>query len=178
MKIPLLPKNFEEFRVMYDEMAGTPEGAAALFVIALKMYAENPETGYSCIMLMRETNDLRKSASRHSFQGYTMCMMELSLLESQLSSQPYLPDSYFNGAWPTNNYLHGDRDQEIDISSNPYSGDASTGRFKVFVRSSGADTPRPVLTVKNEDGHWKVKEYSSLIIGIRKAAREERSVNL
>jgi len=35
MKIQGLPANVEEFKLMRDEVAKTPEGGAAMFIIAL-----------------------------------------------------------------------------------------------------------------------------------------------
>ena len=40
-------------------------------------------------------------------------------------------------------------------------------RAKLFVFSSGADSPRPVTVKKNNRGLWKATSYSSLDVGVR-----------
>lgn len=178
MKISSIPSNAEAFKTMRDQIAVTPEGGAAMFVLALKMWISNPNEGIKCLIMQREINDLQASNAADSYSGYALGASEFSLTKSQLSRQPYIPSSYFVGATPSNNYQHAEADLELEITSNPYSGDLNAGKFKVFVKSSGADSPRPVMMVRNDKGLWKVKEYSSLIVGIRKSANEERKDDL
>ncbi len=178
MKISTFPKNAEEFKLLRDTVAVTPEGGAAMFVIAMKMWVSNPAEGIKCMIMQREINDLQPQNGAESYMGYSLGSSEYSLFRSQINHQPYLPDSYIAGAVPGNNYQDADIDLEFEITSNPYSGDPSSGKFKVFIRSSGADSPRPVTMVRNDKGLWKVKEYSSLIVGIRNAQKEERSDDL
>ncbi len=178
MKLPNLPRNAEEFKTLRDQLAVTPEGGAAMFVAALKLYSSNPEEGIKCLVMQRDINDLMQTSGANSYMGYALNNSEFSLLKSQLSKQKYLPDSYFTGALPANNYTVPPGEAGLEITTNPYSGDPESGKVKVFVRSSGADTPRPVAMSRNDKGLWKVKEYSSLIVGIRKAASEERQDNL
>lgn len=178
MKLPRFPLNADDFKALRDEVAGTPEGGAAAFIVALKLFSDNPEEGIQCLIMQREINDLVQSNQAQAYKGYSLSSSELSLLKSQLNRQKYIPDSYFMGATPENNYAVPEGSWEFDITTNPYSGDPNSGKVKLFVRSSGADTARPVQMMRNEQGIWKVKEYSSLIVGIRKAAQETRQDNL
>ena len=57
--------------------------------------------------------------------------------------------------------------------TNPYSGDASEGRLKVFVASSGAASPRPVTLQRNNRGLWKAVEWSSLTLGVAAPSSED-----
>jgi hypothetical protein len=172
MKITRLPANADDFKTMRDEVAVTPEGGAAMFVIALKMYTENPEEGIKCLIMQKDIADLMQSNNAGSYKGYALNVSEFSLLKSQVGKQPYIPNSYFVGAKPENNYTIPEGNFELDIAANPYSGDPNSGKVKLFIRSYGADTSRPVAMVRNDKGLWKVKEYSSLIVGIRKMASE------
>ena len=45
----ILPANFEDFIADAKEKMSEPESAAALFVVALKMYMESPEEGKKCL---------------------------------------------------------------------------------------------------------------------------------
>jgi hypothetical protein len=178
MKITKLPTNIDEFKVLRDELAITPEGGAAMFVIALKLFVEDPQLGLSCLIMQREINDLTASNAPGSYMGYMLNASEFSLMKSQLAKQPYIPASYFVGTTPQNSYSIPTGGFEMDITTNPYSGDPNSGKVKLFIRSSGADMSRPVAMVRNDKGLWKVKEYSSLIVGIKKSASEERQDNL
>lgn len=178
MKIKGLPTNVEEFKLMRDEVAKTPEGGAAMFIIALKIYSGHPSEGLKCLIVQREINDLHVSGGEDSYSGYAMPGCELSLIKTQLCRQPYIPDSYFVGTSPENDYKINEGDLQFDITTNPYSGDPSTGKVKVFVRSSGADTARPVQMQRNTKGIWKVKELTSLIVGIRETANDTRQASL
>jgi hypothetical protein len=142
MKLSKLPVNADEFKAMRDQLAVTPEGGAAMFVAALKLFTVNAEEGIKCLVMQREINDLMQSSSPNSYMGYALNNSEFSLLKSQLAKQKYLPDSYFAGALPANNYTIPDGEAELEITTNPYSGDPESGKVKVFVRSSGADTPQ------------------------------------
>lgn len=46
----------------------------------------------------------------------------------------------------------------------------SADKAKMFVYSTGADTPRPVALTRNDKGLWKGVEWSSLEVGIRASA--------
>jgi len=118
------------------------------------------------------------SGGEDSYSGYALPGCELSLIKTQLCRQPYIPDSYFVGTSPENDYRIDEGNLQLDITTNPYSGDPSSGKFKVFVRSSGADSARPVQLQRNNKGIWKVKEFTSLIVGIRETANGTRQDNL
>jgi len=49
VKINKIPSSVEEFVEMRNEIAKTPEGGAAMFLLALKMYIDNPK----CILTIR-----------------------------------------------------------------------------------------------------------------------------
>jgi hypothetical protein len=38
---------------------------------------------------------------------------------------------------------------------------------KVFIQSGGKDNPSPVQLRKNDEGYWKIYEYSSLYTGVK-----------
>ncbi|WP_167882958.1 DUF6935 domain-containing protein [Leptospira barantonii] len=46
------------------------------------------------------------------------------------------------------------------------------------IRLSGADTPRPVTLKKNAKGVWKAREFSSLLVGIKKPASKNPADDL
>ena len=91
-----------------------------------------------------------------------------SLIKSQLNNYPYVTASYFLGSSPENNYTIPEGELSFELSSNNYSGDKDNGPFKVFIKCSGAASPRPMTLKKNDKGIWKAHEFSSLVVGIQK----------
>ncbi|PLW91687.1 MAG: hypothetical protein C0592_14615 [Marinilabiliales bacterium] len=173
MKIDNYPQSLEQFIELRNQIATTPEGGLACFIIALREYAEKGEEALPWLIICREINDLQESNQPGNYKGYTLGRSELSRINSQFARQKYIANSYFVGATPENNYTVP-ATAEFQFSSNKYSGDPSEGETKIFVGCSGASTPRPSRLKRNEKGIWKVKEYSSLIVGIMGADSEKR----
>ena len=69
------------------------------------------------------------------------------------------------GTSPDNGYTLPEPPYTLEITRNPYS-EINENTVKVFVLSSGADSPRPVTLKQNSRGIWKVS-VESLILGIR-----------
>lgn len=172
MKIENYPQSLEQFIELRNQIATTPEGGLACFIIALREYAEKGDEALPWLIVCRDINDLQKSTKPNNYKGYMLGNSELSLIKSQIGKQKYLPNSYFVGATPENNYTVP-ATVEFKFSRNKYSGDPSEGEVKIFVACSGASMPRPSRLKRNEKGIWKVKEYSSLIVGIMGAASEK-----
>ncbi|MDO5666695.1 MAG: hypothetical protein Q4G44_02605 [Alcaligenaceae bacterium] len=66
--ITRLPTTVEEFKVLRQQIADEPHGAAAAFVVALQMYLEDAEVGEECLAMsvtpsQRNTGNPKKLAS-------------------------------------------------------------------------------------------------------------------
>jgi hypothetical protein len=84
----------------------------------------------------------------------------------RLSGKSYLPNSYFAGATPENNYTPT-LPLTVEVTENPYSYDQE-GYAKLYIASGGADSPRPlVLRLKPSTGEWFLWEQL-LLADIRK----------
>lgn len=172
MKISPYPQSFEDFLELRNSISDSPEGALACFIIALREFSQKGAEALPWLIICRDINDLQESQKANNYKGYMLGVRELSLLNSQINKQKYIPDSYFSGSSPENNYSVSET--EFSFSSNKYSGDPAEGRTKIYAACSGAATPRPATLVKNDRGIWKVKEYSSLIVGIMAPASSRR----
>ena len=173
MKIDNYPQTLEQFIELRNQIANTPEGGLACFLIALREFALKGDEVLPWMIMCRDINDLDESANPGSYKGYMLRNSELSRLKSQIAHQKFLMDSYFIGATPENNYTVP-QNIEFSFSSNKYSGDPADGLTKIYVYCSGASSPRPASMKRNEKGVWKVKEYSSLYVGIQSPASEKR----
>ncbi|HRY60671.1 MAG TPA: hypothetical protein P5266_00630 [Candidatus Fermentibacter sp.] len=155
--IPAIPRDLNEFSGLARLISATPQGAAALMVLALEAFTRDGALGSAMIGIACGGTD---------GDGGTGARM-LPLVRMQLERQPFSPRSYFDGATPSNGYRLPDTPPAMTFTSNDYSGDEGSGRFKVFIRCSGADSPRPVTCKLREDGAWAALEWSSLLLGVR-----------
>lgn len=154
--IEAMPRDLQEFVLLARCESGTPQGAAALLVIALGAFAEDEVLGSEMI-----------SVAVTGAGGWEPSAHQTALIRSQIGEQPFIPRTYFEGTSPAGGYALPGAPLVLSFTSNDYSGDQSTGPFKVFVQCSGADSPRPVTCVRHGDGTWVAEEWSSLLLGVR-----------
>ena len=163
-----LPSTVEEFVKMRNEIAVTPEGGATMFIVALKIYTKNPDVGSKCLVI---ATDRSRLTTGDVYKGFQLMKTDMNRIKLQMERYPYIPNSYFKGSTPKNGYKFN-YPGKMTFSSNAYSGNKAEGNFKVFVKCYGADSPRPIKLVKNNKGFWKAKEWSSIIMGMRKPVVE------
>ncbi len=162
VKIDKLPASVEEFTQIRDQLALTAEGGAAVFILALKLYGENPSLGEQCLVIAIDRSKLQPG---NVYKGMAVSNFDMSRLKEQMRQYPYVANSYFAGATPDNGYTVN-VPTEMYCSENSHSGNQADGEFKVFVQSAGADSPRPMRMIRNNRGIWKAAEWSSIIMGI------------
>ncbi len=165
-----LPKNAEQFKQLRNQTATTAEGGAAMFVLALKLHLKDKKVGQAALVMSVNRKLLDKSLT--GYKGYDLRKAHTSLLNCQLKNAPYLPDSYIVGSSPENGYAVK-LPFKIRVMRQATSGYGSEDTVKVFVASSGADSPRPITLKQNNRGYWKAHEWSSLLVGVRKPVVEE-----
>jgi|GEM_PF-439246 len=145
-----LPKTREELEALPEAVLETPFQTAALTVAALCHYGENPEETLDMIRFLKGPNPLS--------------VYETQFLRDRLGGKDYVPRSFFAGTSPDNSYTP-DVPYVITVEEDPYSY-AQDGYAKLLIRSSGADSARPVKLVK-KDGKWYLWE-NMLLSDIRK----------
>ena len=94
-------------------------------------------------------------------------------LRDRLRGKVYLPLAYFEGATPENGYQPC-VPYTLNVLADPRPQDIELGYMRVFLKTSGADSPRPMkLRQKASTGEWFLWEYSSILSGIRIPAAED-----
>lgn len=147
-----LPTNLEELKASPYASLQKPEYAPALFLAAMKVYEKDVEAAHQMIQFLQGPREL--GAYDKQF-----------LRDRMRSNGFYLIDSYFNGTSPENNYTPT-LPLTVSITENPHSY-AVEGIAKLFIRSSGADSPRPVeMKLKPSTGQWFLWNQL-LLAGIR-----------
>lgn len=162
-----IPSSIEEFIKLRDQKATTPEGGAAMFCIAMKIYMDNKDLGEKCFVAIADKSELKKG---DTYKEYTL--INWRTIRSASEAYPLIAKSYIQGSSPENGY-EVSLPYKYKFLSGKYSGDPSTGKTKIFVECSGADSARPIHMTKNDKGIWKASKWSSLYAGMKPAIINE-----
>lgn len=134
-----LPENVDQMRTLPEAAMDTPFKTAALTVCALCAFAASQEVGTELLNYLRGPRPLNGqdiSFLRDRFRG----------------DRTYIPFSYFEGATPDNNYTPT-QPYTVTVTSDAHSFDEQ-GYARLYIASSGADSPRPIKLRKKGDGQW------------------------
>ena len=156
--IQKIPENLQEFEVLAAK-GQQPECICALFLCALALFERDKEAGTAAMNLLRGPKP--------------MTPYDCQFLRDRLRGKSYLPLAYFEGATPGNNYQPR-VPYILNVLADPRPQDIEPGYLRVFLTTSGADSPRPMkLRQKVSTGEWFLWEYSSILSGIRIPVAED-----
>lgn len=164
------PSDFSSFESFRDANASTSQGAVIVLLAALSIYSKNAEEGKKALIISLDANSLISDTSPNGYKGFNINRNTIDLVKRQLEQHPYLIGSYLPGSSFQNGYKPSNPPYNFTLTSNRFSGTEESGQKKLFLPSSGADTPRPVTVKRNAKGVWKASEFSSLLVGIKKPA--------
>lgn len=170
VQIDQLPRSVADFVTLRDRIATSPQGGAAVMVVALLLYTQDEEFGQQCLAAAVDRGRLVKGSQ--GYQDQQLNARDMQLIRTQIAAHPYLPRSYVQGATPENGYRLPDPPYRFDFAYNPHSGNPDSGVYKPFVVCSGASSPRPVTMRRDSGGIWKAHEWSSLVVDIRPPAHQ------
>jgi hypothetical protein len=170
VQVDRLPESIEDFVALRDAVAKTPQGGAAMMVVALLAFAEDEALGQQCLTVAVDRGRLQEGPD--GYKGWQLRKSDMRRIGEQVARQSYLPKAYIKGATPENGYTLPAPPYIIEFSDNPYSGDPASGTYRVFVACSGAASPRPTTLKRNDKGIWKVFEWSSLVVGVQAPAAQ------
>ena len=156
--IQKIPESLQEFEALAAGQR-TPEKISALFLCALSLFDRNMADGVSAMNLLRGPKP--------------MTPYDAQFLRDRLRGKAYLPLAYFAGATPENGYTPR-TPYRLNVLADPRPQDLEPGYLRVFLRTAGADSPRPMkLRQKPSTGEWFLWEYSSILSGICVPASED-----
>lgn len=151
-----LPATLSEFEAL---PRGTTEEVCAAFLCALNLYIKDKDAGVAAMNLLRGPRP--------------MTPYDVQFLRDRLRGKEYLPSAYFEGATPENGYVPN-RPYVLNVLPDPRPQDVEEGYVRVFLKTAGADSPRPMkLRCKPSTGEWFLWEYSSILSGIRIPAAQD-----
>lgn len=147
----VLPKTSEQFSALANGKLTSPENTCALFLLALNMYTQDKDAGLEAINLLRGPRPMN---------GY-----ESQFIRDRLRDKSYLPLAYFDGATPDNNYTPTEP-YIVNVYPDPRPQDCEAGYMRLFLKTTGADSTRPIK-LRQKGDEWFLWEYSSILSGIR-----------
>ena len=156
--IQKIPENLQEFEVLAAK-GQQPERICALFLCALALFERDKDAGTAAMNRLRGPKP--------------MTPYDCQFLRDRLRGKSYLPLAYFEGATPGNSYQPR-VPYILNVLADPRPQDVEPGYLRVFLTTSGADSPRPMkLRQKVSTGEWFLWEYSSILSGIRIPVAED-----
>ena len=136
-----------------------PEMTCTLFLAALQLYTRDANAGTEAMNVLRGPRP--------------MTPYDAQFLRDRLRGKEYLPLAYFEGAAPENSYTPA-QPYVLNVLPDPRPQDMEPGYLRLFLRTAGADSPRPIkLRQKPSTGEWFLWEYSSPLSGIRIPAAQD-----
>lgn len=145
--IETAPRDDAEFAAMRDQRATTPEGGAAMFALALNLFSDGHAEGPSFLgrVIDQKYVSGREPSDMKGFRYFN-------------GAKPYLAHSMIQGTSPASAYARPPLPWTIAITRVVPNGETEA---KVFIQTTGADSPKPLTLKRNDKGIWKASEWSS-----------------
>ncbi|MCQ2522067.1 MAG: hypothetical protein MJ105_06780 [Lachnospiraceae bacterium] len=142
-----LPTDVATLTALPEASLDSPFKTAALTLVALMQYENNPEMCFQMLDALRGPDPMTPVAK--------------SFIKERLSGKMYVVRSYFAGATQQNNYTPV-QPYTVSIMENPYSYPEENWAT-MFVQSTGADSPRQIkLRKKPSTGQWFLNDIQCL----------------
>ena len=159
MKITVssVPTTSEEFSALPQNDLSKPENTCAMFLLALALYLKDSNAGVAALNTLRGPRPLSN--------------YDIQFLRDRLRGKSYLPLAYFDGATPQNNYTPA-TPLTLQVLADPAPQYTEDGYLRLFLKTAGADSPRPI-TLRRKGENWFLWEYSSILSGIRIPVKDD-----
>lgn len=168
-----LPTSVEEFLALRKELMSDKDewnrayGGAALFMYALLVRTYDAELGAKFLVISLDAYNL---SDGDVYKGKKWTKSASFHLDEQLGPKPHIPRSHVKGSSNGNGYK-ADLKKPVTLVFRRQLKHVplpNTGKAKVFACTSGAPTCRPINLHRNTKGIWKVYEFSSISVDIKK----------
>ncbi len=157
--------NFNKFKAAWEKDASDPYNSIIYYLIAALNIEKDPKLADAMMTVVVSKRDCIESSSSPS--GLKLGK-SASYYIGQFQEDKNIARSYVGADWQkdykfdkNNLTMTVTRDQEVDDKTR-----------KIFIHSGGADSTRPVTVQRNKHGQWKLTNYGSLCVGVRKSVSE------
>lgn len=155
-----IPASVEEFKASPYFDLSNEHNTFAMFIVALKIYSENPELGNECIDVLRGP--------------VPMSSYDKSFIKDRFMGKKYLANAYFEGATPANGYTPSMPLTIVTQIDSAPQYTAGEDYRRVFVKQDGFDNPRyATFRLKKSENKWFISEYSGILSGVKQPAAED-----
>ncbi|VAW81827.1 hypothetical protein MNBD_GAMMA12-1994 [hydrothermal vent metagenome] len=163
ISMPLIT-SVEAYLKKRAELPKTPFSGATLLMHAWLLRQYDKATADKLLILSLHESRVDKSPNG-VYKGYKWRNSE-DYMVKQIDQRPYCARSYVIGAAPANGYKINKSKIKIKFRvQTRYVGSIKSGKYKVFVCTSGAQSCRPVPMGRNSKGIWKARGLSSIAVG-------------
>ncbi len=162
IRIGSLPQNVEGFAAL-QKQNNSPEGAAACFAVAMLTYEGDAALARAFFTLVLTDVNLIDGPNGHNGRQPDVAYQDH--IDLRLKRDPGMARSYVQGTSRNDNYVLPPLPYDFVFTRNARSVE-SDDLIRVYLASTGADSPRPVLTKRGADGQWRVDGASSLFVGV------------
>ncbi len=168
VRIAQLPETEEQFLALLLEHIATPQGSAAMFILALNIFLNDQALGRACLDMVR----LNEPISDGEMKAHLIPLAE---------QYPQVARSYIRGATKDNGYTPPEDEWVMYFKITDERGPNRKAKT-VYVGCSGTDSYRPITLCTKppkyvrkrfgvhqeyETDPWFVTEYPSLLLPIR-----------
>ncbi|WP_372370031.1 hypothetical protein [Candidatus Uabimicrobium sp. HlEnr_7] len=161
VSITAIPKNIDEFAKLCEKHNNS-QGAVAMTILAMWIYAEDQDFGQKAMSII--VSPTQQNPGQKGVNGIQIRNIDLQRLKDRVRNKRYILQSYFKGTTAPQ------YDVTLPFTITTYTtprSEQGQGSLKIMTNCNGADNARPV-TVHNYNGRWVTKEWSSLMLGVRK----------
>lgn len=182
LSIDAPPRSVEQFLELRDAHGSTPQGGAAIFLLALHTFAEDPTLGLPCLTIAVDATLLAEDKTGEGYKGKTLSPREYQRVTSLVSTSRETARGYWKGATPENSYTP---DTPLSVAVYRQSMDAQKANQytratrgieqqeqRLFIRSAGyknqKNSGRPIGMAQNSAGIWKAKSVAGIVTSLMK----------
>lgn len=152
----VLPETAEDMQAIVDEHGiDDPLKVTAYFIAAVSRYNEAENDAFAMIDVLRGPQPMSDG--------------DKSFMKERFSDKLYLPDAYFEGAKPANDYK---AEAPYTVMVYDVVTEAPEGYAYGEVMTAGAENPRRI-TLREKDGNFYIWEYNGILLSIKLPASED-----
>ncbi|MFW9963375.1 MAG: DUF6935 domain-containing protein [Candidatus Sifarchaeia archaeon] len=157
--------SFSKFKSEWEKDAGTPENTIMHYLIAALNIEKDPDLADAMMTVVVSKKDCVEDSGSPS--GLKLGR-SAKYFVGQFKQNKNIARSYVGGT-PQNGYKINNDQLTMTVTKKQDHGKG----LKIFIDSGGKDMDTPVQLQQNNDGQWKLTEYSSICTGVRKTLQEE-----
>jgi hypothetical protein len=157
--------SFPKFKSAWEKDADKPENTILYYLIAALNIEKDPKLADAMMTVVVSKNDCFEDGGSPS--GLKLGK-SASYYIGQFQNNKNIARSYVGGT-NTNGYKIDTKALTMTVVSKQ---DAGKG-VKIFIQSGGKDLDTPLQLAKNNEGQWKLTNYSSICTGVKKTIEEE-----